>query len=154
MALNIKKLFGKKKKPEKGTKPAKQEPDQVKSDPETGHSPVSAKTQKKTKTHVAKKPSPIIYKTLKQALISEKTTDLNERGQYVFLVSKQASKYRIKQAIEDLYGVKVKKIRTINMSSKPRTWRGHQGVRHGLEHGYKKAIVSLAQGEKIEVLPR
>lgn len=150
MALNIKKLFGKKKKAEKKTQAVAQKTAQIK--PEAK---ISAKPAKgKTKTHIVKRPSAVIYKVLKQALISEKTTDLNERGQYVFLVSKQASKYRIKQAIEDLYGLKVKKIRTINMSSKPRTWRGHRGVRHGLEHGYKKAIVSLAQGEKIEVLPR
>lgn len=148
MALNIKKLFGKKKEKVKKEKKPVEKTDQVKVTP-------AKKTAKdKTKRHVAKKPSPVIYKTLKRALVSEKTTDLNERGQYVFLVSKQANKNQIRQAIQDLYGVKVEKVRIINMPAKPRTWRGHQGYRHGLEQGYKKAVLSLAEGAKIEILPR
>lgn len=150
MALNIKKFFGKKKKAEKKTQAVAQKTAQIK--PEAK---ISAKPAKgRTKTHIAKRPSAVIYKVLKQALISEKTTDLNEKGQYVFLVAKNANKNQIKQAISDLFGVKVIQVRTVNASAKPRIWRGHRGVRHGLEHGYKKAIVSLAQGEKIEVLPR
>ena len=115
----------------------------------------SGKTRStKGKSHVAKKPSAVIYKALKRIIVSEKTTDLNEHGQYTFLATKNANKNQIRQAIQDLYGVKVDRVRIINLPGKPRTFRGHHGWRHGLENGTKKAIISLAQGEKIEILPR
>lgn len=147
MALNLKKIFGKKD-AEKIEKKSAKKADGVK----------VAKSEKtrsaKVKSHVAKKPSAVIYKTLKRIIVSEKTTDLNERGQYTFLVAKTTNKNQIRQAIQDLYGVNVDRVRTISLPGKPRTFRGHHGWRHGLENGTKKAIVSLVQGEKIEILPR
>ena len=147
MALNLKKIFGKKDAQKLEKKSAKKA-DGVKI-------AKSGKTRSaKVKSQVAKKPSAVIYKALKRIVVSEKTTDLNERGQYTFLVAKSANKNQIKQAIQDLYGVNVDRVRTINLPGKPRTFRGHRGWRHGLENGSKKAIVSLATGEKIEILPR
>jgi len=146
MALSdFKKIFGRQKK-DKALAVAKTDSVRV--------ATKSKKSVKVDKTHVAKKPTIVIYKTLKKVLVSEKTTDLNERGQYVFLVARLANKHQVKQAIQDLYGVKVEKVRTIHLPAKPRVMRGKHGFRGGLEKGIKKAIVSLAQGEKIEVLPR
>lgn len=147
MALNLKKIFGKKD-AEKIEKKSAEKADEIKT-------AKSGKTRSaKVKSQVAKKPSAVIYKALKRIIVSEKTTDLNERGQYTFLVAKKTNKNQIRQAIQDLYGVKVDRVRTINLPGKPRTFRGHHGWRHGLENGIKKAIITLAQGEKIEILPR
>ncbi|PIU74975.1 MAG: 50S ribosomal protein L23 [Candidatus Portnoybacteria bacterium CG06_land_8_20_14_3_00_39_12] len=147
MALNLKKIFGKKD-AQKLEKKSAEKADTLKV-------AKSGKTRSaKVKPQVAKKPSAVIYKALKRIVVSEKTTDLNEHGQYTFLVAKNANKNQVKQAIQDLYGVKVDNVRVISLPGKPRTFRGHRGWRHGLENGTKKVIVSLAQGEKIEILPR
>lgn len=147
MAFGIKKLFGRKKKP--------QEVEPIKKVGSVRTAAAGKEIKPKVKKpHLTKRPSPVIYRTLKKVLVSEKSTDLNEKGQYVFLVTRSANKNQIRQAIQDLYGVKVRGVHTINMPAKPRVWRGHHGYRHGLEKGYKKAIVTLATGEKIEVLPR
>ncbi len=68
---------------------------------------------------------------------------------YVFLVDKKANKQEIAKAVEEIYAeknIKVIGVNTINMKQKPRTMRG----RRGLTAGYKKAIVTLENGDAIE----
>ena len=89
------------------------------------------------------------YKLLKQPHISEKATVLSERGKYIFKVYPDTNKTEIKKAIADLYGVAVKKINIINIKTKKRRLRGKEGRKPG----YKKAIVTLERGHKIEILP-
>lgn len=86
---------------------------------------------------------------LKEPHISEKATILSENGKYVFKVYPDANKSEIKKAIANLYGVVVKDINIINIKSKTRTMKGIKGKKSG----YKKAIVTLEKGHKIEILP-
>ncbi|MFH1193942.1 MAG: 50S ribosomal protein L23 [bacterium] len=80
-------------------------------------------------------------------LITEKISDGAVLGKYGFMVAPNANKLDVKKAVSNLYGVKVEKVRIVNSIGK--------SVRYGRSFGkrkdWKKAIVSLAQGEKIEV---
>ncbi|MGB9743104.1 MAG: 50S ribosomal protein L23 [Minisyncoccales bacterium] len=90
------------------------------------------------------------YKIIKSPHITEKASDLTETNQYVFKVFSQANKIQIKKAVEKKYGVNVEKIRIINVPSK----RRRMGRIVGARQGYKKAIVEIKKGQKIEILPR
>jgi len=87
---------------------------------------------------------------LKEPQITEKATDLEKLNQYVFKVSQKATKNQIKAGVEELYGVDVQGVRIIKIPAKKRQLRG----KIGWKTGYKKAIVKIKQGQKIEVLPR
>ncbi len=83
--------------------------------------------------------------------ITEKATLLGEKeNQYIFKVVKDANKTEIKKAIEELYKVKVEKVRIIKVPKKKRK----RGRTEGWRKGYKKAIVKIKEGQKIEILPR
>ena len=90
------------------------------------------------------------FKILIEPHITEKTTDLEKKNQYVFKVFPKANKTEIKKAIEDLYKVEVLNIKIINVPKK----RRRLGRISGWKKGYKKAIVKIKEGQKIEVLPR
>ncbi|MDP2967122.1 MAG: 50S ribosomal protein L23 [bacterium] len=90
------------------------------------------------------------YKILKGPHITEKAGDLAEKNQYVFKIFPRANKIGVKKAIEDTYGVDVVSIKIINVPKKKRRLGKIQGTRPG----YKKAIVKIKKGQKIEVLPR
>lgn len=87
-----------------------------------------------------------IYKIIKSHHIHELANDLAQENKYAFKVYKNVNKIQIKQAIEKLYNVKVKKINIINVLRKRRRLGRVQGWRPG----YKKALVSLSKG-KIEI---
>ncbi len=87
------------------------------------------------------------YSQIVSPYLTEKTSILNTDDQYVFKVFKNANKVEIKKAIEKLYGVHVKKVRIIVVPSKER----RLGRFEGEKAGFKKAMVRLRQGEKIEV---
>ncbi|OIO44574.1 MAG: 50S ribosomal protein L23 [Parcubacteria group bacterium CG1_02_36_42] len=99
---------------------------------------------------IKEKESIKIYQILKAPHITEKTTNLAEKNQYVFRVWQKANKNEIKKAIENLYKVKVMDVKIINVPAK----RRRLGRISGWRKGYKKAIVRLKEGQKIEVLPR
>jgi large subunit ribosomal protein L23 len=85
---------------------------------------------------------------LKPLIFSEKANLLkDEVGQYVFLVHSRANKVEIKRAVEKLFNVKVDKVRTMIT----RGHMGRMGVRHGKRLNRKKAIVTLEEGQKIEL---
>ena len=94
------------------------------------------------------------YRIIKEPHITEKATFLTEQNKYVFKISPSANKTETKKAIETLYGVKVKKIQIVHLSPKRRRLGRHEGWRGGLKRGFKKAIVTLKEGEKIELLPK
>jgi large subunit ribosomal protein L23 len=79
--------------------------------------------------------------------ITEKGTALEKMGKYIFKVSKDANKIVIKKAVEKLYKVKVKNVNILKMPSKFRQVGEHEGRKPG----FKKAIVTLEKGERIEV---
>ena len=82
--------------------------------------------------------------------LSEKAATLARANQYVFLVSPAATKQELKRSIARLYRVDVERVRTIRVPGK----RVRLGKFEGRKSGYKKAIISIAKGQKIEVLPR
>lgn len=77
---------------------------------------------------------------------TEKSTRLEPKGQYIFDVDKGANKVQIKQAVEELYHVTVTKVNTQTNLGK---WHRLTG-RWGKRPDWKKAIVSVARGQKIE----
>jgi len=89
-----------------------------------------------------------IYEVIKSPLITEKATKLAKFNQYVFWVDRQANKIEVKKAIEEIYNVKVKKVRTINMKGKTKRIRWGQ---EGKTSSWKKAIVTLKEGYQIKV---
>ena len=92
----------------------------------------------------------IAYRILKAPQITEKSTALAEKNQYVFKVYPRTNKIEIKEAIEDLYNVDVLSVRIIKVRPK----RRRLGRISGWRAGYKKAVVKIKAGQKIEVMPR
>ena len=84
---------------------------------------------------------------VKNPLITEKATALSAFDQYVFLVAKEATGPEVKKVIEAVYKVKVTAVRMINTSPKPR----RMGRNLSMKPGFKKAIVTLKKGEKIDL---
>jgi large subunit ribosomal protein L23 len=81
-------------------------------------------------------------------VVTERSTELaDDRGAYTFIVNRDANKIEIKNAVEKLFGVKVDTVRTANYRGK---WR-RVGMSYGKKAAYKKAIVTLADGERIDV---
>ncbi|SKC88357.1 50S ribosomal protein L23 [Ohtaekwangia koreensis] len=87
---------------------------------------------------------------LKQPLVTEKVSALNEKGKYGFIVDSDANKVEIKKAVEKQYGVNVEKVNTMNVMGKKKTRYTKTGILSGRRPGYKKAVVTLAQGEVID----
>ena len=87
-----------------------------------------------------------ILEILKRPIINEKSTSLQEKFVYTFEVDKGASKQQIKEAVEKAFKVSVIKVNVITMPAK---WRG-PGRRRSQVSPWKKAIVKIKQGQKIE----
>ena len=85
---------------------------------------------------------------IKNPIITEKATRMSPMGKYVFLVEKGATKPEIKKAVEGIYKVKVEDMQVINTRPKP-----IKGRFIGVKPGYRKAIVTLKAGQKLDVLP-
>lgn len=90
---------------------------------------------------------------IRRPLITEKNTILMELGQYSFEVAPEANKFQIKSAVEQTFNVTVKAVNTLNVKprKKSRTASRRGGRIEGTEAGWKKAIVTLAPGERIDV---
>ena len=80
-------------------------------------------------------------------IITEKSTLLNQFNQISFKVNEKSNSQEIKMAIEKLFKVKVKKVRTLITSGKVKTFKGKLGKRSNI----KKAIVTLAEGNSIDI---
>ena len=87
---------------------------------------------------------------IKNPIITEKVTMISQLGKYAFRVAKQANKSEVKKAIEEIYKVKVVSVNVINAKPKKRRLGRTMGVRPG----YKKAIVTLKEGQKLDILPQ
>ena len=84
-------------------------------------------------------------------IVTEKATGLSEKlNRYTFCVSPDANKYQIKSLIEDLYGVKVASVNTMNYEGKRKQRYTKAGLIRGKKPSFKKAIVTLAEGETID----
>jgi len=85
---------------------------------------------------------------IRRPLITEKGTRLGSENKYIFEVHARANKQQIREAVTTAFNVRVAKVNVVNMKGKPkRTRRG--GLFH--ESDWKKAIVTLAEGEKLEL---
>lgn len=135
-------IFKKKKKP--ASKPPKLKEEKKE------ERPLKEEKIKPEASRVRKKVSGNASQVLRFPHVTEKATDLNENNKYVFKVWPRANKTEIKEAVEDVYGVEVKKVNVINIPRKQR----RLGKQKGWRKGYKKAIVQIKKGQKIEILPR
>jgi large subunit ribosomal protein L23 len=79
-------------------------------------------------------------------LMTEKSTNLNQFNKYSFFVSKNSNSFEIKQAIENIFKVKVEKINTLIIRGKLKSFKGSVGSKKD----QKKAIVTLAEGNSID----
>ncbi len=84
-------------------------------------------------------------------IITEKmTADSELYNRYGFIVNPKANKIQIKDAVEAMYGVSVKKVRTMNYGPSRRTRFTKTGVQHGKTNAFKKAIVDVEEGDVID----
>ena len=91
-----------------------------------------------------------IYDVIVRPLETEKAYLQREDGQYVFMVNSNANKNQIKQAVQEIYGVQVKGVNVMNMPGKLSRMRGRRrSVRRA---PWKKAVVTLAEGQTIDAL--
>lgn len=88
-----------------------------------------------------------LYELLRSPVITEKATLLSEHNQVTFRVPLDANKIEIRKAVEEVFGVKVNAVNTIVTKGKTKRFRGQVGRRVDV----KKAIVTLAEGESIDV---
>ncbi len=88
-----------------------------------------------------------LYEILRRPLITEKSTALQAQGKYAFEVAREANKPQIKQAVEKAFKVEVTAVNVMIASGK----RRRLGRRQLPAHPWKKAIVTLKPGDKIEL---
>jgi large subunit ribosomal protein L23 len=94
--------------------------------------------------------APSVYDVILAPVITEKSSMASEHNQVVFKVHRDATKPQIKAAVEQLFKVKVLGVNTINRKGKTKRFRGLKGKQQDM----KKAIVRLAEGDKIDVTSR
>ena len=89
---------------------------------------------------------------LVRPVITEKVNLQMERsGRYTFVVGKQDNKLEIKKAVEEFYGVKVADVNTVVVPAKSKTRFTKAGLLSGRKPSYKKAIITLATGDSIDL---
>ena len=86
------------------------------------------------------------YEIIIRPIITEKTSTSAEQLVYTFEVDKRANKVEIKNAVEQIFNVKVVDVRTVTVRQKPRRMQRFTGF----DAGYKKAIIRLVPGQKID----
>jgi large subunit ribosomal protein L23 len=88
-----------------------------------------------------------VRQVLVEPVISEKSYALMSEGKYTFRVADRAHKTQIAHAVEEIFGVNVIAVRTSQVRRKPK----RRGLHRGATRGWKKAIVQVAPGERIEL---
>jgi len=88
-----------------------------------------------------------MYDLILGPVITEKSTQASEHNQVTVRVRSEATKPQVKEAVEGLFGVKVKAVNTLNQKGKVKRFRGRIGRRNDV----KKAIVTLVEGDSIDV---
>ena len=111
---------------------------------ELGYSPVT-RPRKRVETKLSQIKA---YDTIIRPLVTEKSTMGGEHGQVSFVVAMTATKPEIKAAVEMLFNVKVTAVNTSVLKGKTKMFRGRKGRRNDI----KKAIVTLAEGQAIDMM--
>lgn len=89
---------------------------------------------------------------LVRPILTEKVNlQMEKSSRYTFEVSKAANKLEVKKAVEEFYGVKVQDVNTIVVPAKNKSRFTKAGVLRGRKSGYKKAVVTLAEGDSIDL---
>ena len=93
---------------------------------------------------------------LSEILVRPKITEkvngqMEKQNRYTFIVDKRANKLEIKTAVEEFYNVKVKDVNTIVVPAKSKSRFTKAGFINGVKSSYKKAIVTLAEGDSIDL---
>ena len=86
---------------------------------------------------------------IKNPIITEKATQISSLRKYIFLVSTKATKQEIRKALKAIYKVDAEDVNVINVKKKVR----RLGKSVGVKSGFKKAVVTLKEGQKLDVLP-
>jgi len=85
-------------------------------------------------------------------VLSEKVNRLSEKfNRYTFIVNRKANKLEIKKAVEDFYGISVEEVNTLTMPSKVKQRNTKAGLLTGRKPAKKKAIVTVAKGDSIDL---
>ena len=84
---------------------------------------------------------------IKKPVITEKSTANAQFNKYIFEVRNDANKINIKKTIEEIYKVKIQKLNSLNVKSKPKVFKGQRGTRSEL----KRIIVTLKEGNTIDM---
>ncbi len=87
------------------------------------------------------------YEVLRRPIVTEKNAALMAQNKYAFEVARQANKHQVKEAVEKAFKVKVAKVNVITIPAKERGF----GRLRGLTSPWKKAVVTLEAGHKIEI---
>ena len=88
---------------------------------------------------------------LLKPIVTEKMTNQGDKfNRYGFLVAKKANKLQIKKAVEELYDVKVESVNTMRYAGKVKTRNTKSGLLSGKTASTKKAVITLAEGNKID----
>jgi large subunit ribosomal protein L23 len=106
-----------------------------------------AEKPKSGKGVLKKEFSQIAARILSAPHVTEKAMNLGQQNKYIFKVSKDANKTEVKKAIQEVYGVAVEGVNIINIHRRKRIVR----ARAGFKPGFKKAVVTLRQGDKIDI---
>ena len=93
-----------------------------------------------------------LSEVLIKPVLSEKVNAQSEKlNRYTFIVNRQANKLEIKKAVEDFYGIKVANVNTHTMPSKVKQRNTKAGLLVGRKPAKKKAVVTVAEGETIDL---
>jgi large subunit ribosomal protein L23 len=84
---------------------------------------------------------------LRKPLITEKVSSLNEKGVYGLIVDTKANKVEIKKEVEETYSVTVNSVNTMRYAGKKKTRHTKSGISRGKQPAYKKALVTLKEGQ-------
>lgn len=104
--------------------------------------------RKKKQEQAASAIEPRHYDIIRTPVVTEKTTGMSEHNKVAFKVGFDVSKKDVKEAVEKIFNTKVEAVNIIKIPGKIKRTRGREGRRQD----YKKAIVSLAKGQKIDVM--
>lgn len=99
-----------------------------------------------SKSKVTKTPIGFVYEIIKRPVITEKGAMLGQGNKYLMKVSSHANKVQIKKSMSVLYNVTVTSVNIVNIPDKKK----QRGKNIGYKSGFKKAIVTLKEGDKIE----
>jgi large subunit ribosomal protein L23 len=87
------------------------------------------------------------FQIIRRPIVTERSTDLKEKRKLIFQVDIRANKREVKRAVEALFNTKVDKVNTVRVKGKPKRMGAHAGRRSN----WKKAVVTIQEGQKLDL---